>query len=148
MNNRIDVLVVDDDPDYCELAEEALRSCGRHNVLCVHDGTDALDYMHAHGKFDGRDPRHQPRLVLLDLKMERMQGLEVVQRMRADQHTAHVPVIVLSGTDDQQALRACYDAGANSVVRKTADFNELRRKLGGIFAFWLDANEQNRASQV
>lgn len=144
MNNKIDVLVVDDDPDYCELAALALQACGQRNTLCVNDGQEALNYLHGLAAHAGRDVRDQPRLVLLDLKLVRMQGLEVLRRLRAEPSTAAVPVVVLSGTDDQAALRACYDAGANSVVRKTSDFDELKRKLRGIFEFWLNVNEETR----
>ena len=148
MTQSIDVLVVDDDHDYCELAVAALKACGQRDILCLHDGTEAIDYLHGTNRFSGRDVRHQPRLVLLDLKLVRVHGLEVLRKMRAVPATHDVPVVVLSGTDDQQALRECYEAGANSVVRKTVDYAELTRKIHGIFEFWLNINEQNRASRV
>lgn len=145
---NFDVLVVDDDPDYCELALAALQACGQRSTLCVHDGEDALAYLHGAGRFSGRDLRSQPRLVLLDLNLVRVHGLEVIKRMRSDAASCDVPVVVLSGSDDQAALRACYEAGANSVVRKTVDYTELTRKIRGIFEFWLNVNEQNRESRV
>ena len=148
MKKHIDVLVIDDDPDYCELATLALAACGQRSVLCLHDGTDAIDYMHGKGKYSERDPRSQPRLLLLDLKLVKMHGLEVLRQLRALPLTRAVPVVVLSATDDQDALRECYDAGANSVVRKTSDPVELERKMRGIFQFWLNVNEQNRDSRV
>lgn len=148
MNKKIDVLVVDDDPDYCELAVAALAACGQRKVLCVHDGTDALDYLQGQGKYKGRNVNSQPRLVLLDLKLAKVHGLEVLTQLRAQRATTEVPVVVLSGSDDQALLRQCYDAGANSVVRKTMDSTELERKMRGIFEFWLNVNEQNRHSRV
>ena len=144
MNKNIDVLVVDDDPAYCELAVAALNACGQHNTLCVHDGTDALDFLHGRNEHSGRDVQHQPRLVLLDLKLVKVHGLEVIRAIRAQACTRNLPVVVLSGTDDQQVLRECYDAGANSVVSKTIDYGELTRKIRGIFEFWLNVNEENR----
>jgi CheY-like chemotaxis protein len=148
MNKNIDVLMVDDDLDYCELAVAALDACGKRTILCVHDGTDALDYLRGQNQYSDRDVRHQPRLVLLDLKLVKIDGLEVLKQMRAEPATRNVPVVMLSGADDQDALRACYDAGANSVVRKTTDNAELGRKIRGIFEFWLNVNEQNRESRV
>ena len=148
MTQKIDVLVVDDDPDYCELAVAALKACGQRHVLCLHDGTDAIDYLRGANRFSGRDVRAQPRLVLLDLKLVRMHGLEVLRAMRADAAARDVPVVVMSATDDQKSLRECYEAGANSVVRKTVDYTELIRKLKGIFEFWLNINEQNHESRV
>ncbi|WP_298926537.1 response regulator [uncultured Ramlibacter sp.] len=148
MSNKTDVLVVDDDPDYCELASEALKACGQQTVLCLYDGTEALDWLHAKGPYAGRDTTAQPRLVLLDLKLVALDGLEVLRQMRAAQPTRNVPVVVVSGTDDQAVLRSCYEAGANSIVRKTADPAEFERKMRGIFEFWLNVNEQNRESRV
>ncbi len=148
MNKKIDVLVVDDDRDYCELAVAALAACGQRKVLCVHDGDDALDYLQGRGEYKGRDVNSQPRLVLLDLKLVKVHGLEVLTQLRGQRATTEVPVVVLSGSDDQALLRQCYDAGANSVVRKTMDSTELERKMRGIFEFWLNVNEQNRQSRV
>jgi CheY-like chemotaxis protein len=148
MKKKIDVLVIDDDRDYCEMAVSALHTCGQRNVMCVHDGSDGLDYLHGANTYRGRDLKDQPRLVLLDLKMVRVHGLEVLKSMRAQPHSASVPVVVLSATDDQSALRECYGAGANSVVRKTSDADEFVRKMRGIFEFWLNVNEQNRESRV
>lgn len=148
MTNKIDVLVVDDDPDYCELAVAALNACGQRNTLCLHDGKDALDFLRGANRYEGRDMRTQPRLVLLDLRLVKVHGLEVLEQMRADPVLHNIPVVVLSGTDDQHALRECYDAGANSVVRKTVDYDELKRKIAGIFEFWLNINEQDRGSRV
>lgn len=148
MTDNIDVLVIDDDPDYCELAVAALNACGQHKTLCLHDGKDALDYLHGTNNFDGRDVTQQPRLVLLDLKLVGINGLEVLKGIRAEPSSRNVAVVVLSGTDDQRALRECYDAGANSVVRKTVDYGELTRKIRGIFEFWLNVSEENRDSSA
>ena len=148
MLTNTDVLVVDDDSDYCELAVAALHACGQRNTLCLHDGTDALDYLHGRNRFGKRDVRFQPRLVLLDLKLVKVHGLEVIKRLRAEPCSRNVPVVVLSGTDDQQTLRECYDAGANSVVRKTVDYSELTRKMSGIFEFWLNVNEEHSDSRL
>lgn len=141
--HKLDVLLVDDDPDYCELATAALRDCGQKYLLCVHDGQQALDYLRGEGNWQGRDTASQPRLVLLDLKMVGLQGLEVLRRIRAEPLTRDVPTVIHAGGDLQPVLRECYAAGANSVVRKTGDMDDLSRKLQGIFSFWLDANEPN-----
>lgn len=145
----IAILVVDDNPDHRELTVQALRECcDPSRIAAVEDGADALDFMFARGAHGGRDPRKQPRLVLLDMKLTRLHGLDVLKAMRADPRTQAVPVVMLSASSDKQALDSCYEAGANSVVRKTTDFDELRRKMRQMHDFWITVNESNRHSRV
>jgi two-component system response regulator len=94
------------------------------------------------------DARKQPRLVILDLKLSRVHGLDVLKAMRANPFTQWTPVVMLSSSTEKAELDACYEAGANSVVGKTHDFEELRRKMKRVYEFWITVNEANRNSRV
>jgi two-component system response regulator len=143
------VLLVEDDEDYRELTLAALHECcDPARILAVGDGEHALDYLFGRKAHAGRDTRRQPRLVVLDLKLTRVHGLEVLEAMRNDPLTQSVPVVVLSGTSEKAELDRCYHAGANSVVGKTDDIGELRRKMRRMYEFWITVNEANRNSRV
>jgi CheY-like chemotaxis protein len=143
------LLVVDDNPDHRELIIGALgERCDRARIATAGDGQEALDYLFGRGAHAGRDTRKQPRLVILDLRMDGVDGLGVLQAMRADPRTLAVPVVVLSGVTDRVLLDKCYSAGANSVVRKSVQIDELRYKMAKVYDFWMTVNESDRHSRV
>jgi CheY-like chemotaxis protein len=143
------ILLVEDNPDHRELTLAALRErCDASRLVALADGDEALDFLFARGAFDDRDMRKQPRLVLLDMKLTRVHGLEVLRAMRANPLTQSVPVVMLSASTERTELDSCYEAGANSVVRKSTDYQELRGKMHRVYDFWLTVNEANRASRV
>jgi CheY-like chemotaxis protein len=147
--SEIAILVVEDNPDHRELTVRALAECcDADKILAVEDGAEALEYLHGEGAYAGRDARRQPRLVILDMRLTRLHGLEVLRAMRADARTQSVPVVMLSSSTEKQELDSCYEAGANSVVRKSIDYDELRRKMKQVHDFWITVNEANRASRV
>jgi two-component system response regulator len=143
------ILLVEDDADDRELALRALHEvCDPARIVCAEDGSDALDFMFARGAHTGRDIRKQPRLVILDLQLQQLHGLDVLKAMRLDPVTAGVPVVMLTGATEKTDLDRCYSEGANSVVRKAVDFEETRRKLKQVYEFWITVNEANRNSRV
>jgi CheY-like chemotaxis protein len=143
------VLVIDDNPDHRELIASALAErCERSRILAAESGPEALDYLLCRGPHEGRDARKQPRLVILDLKMTPLDGLQVLREIRADARTTSIPVVVLSSTSEKAELDRCYEAGANSVVRKSIDYAELRQKMAKVYDFWITVNEANRHSRV
>lgn len=145
----IAILVVEDNPEHRELTVLALAEfCDPARIGTAVDGVEALDYLFARGKFAGRDSRRQPRLVILDLHLPRLDGVEVLKAIRSDPETLSVPVVMLSSTSEKAELDNCYRAGANSVVRKTIDFQELRAKMKHVYGFWMTVNEANRNSRV
>ncbi|HVZ46262.1 MAG TPA: response regulator [Ramlibacter sp.] len=147
--NDIAILVVEDNSDHLELIVSALaEKIDRTRIATAVDGAQALDFLLARGPHAERDVRKQPRLVIMDLKMAPMDGLQTLKAMRADSNTSSVPVVMLSGSSDKQELDSCYAAGANSVVRKSLDFDELRTKMARVYDFWLTVNEANRHSRV
>lgn len=143
------VLVIEDNPDHRELIVSALAErCDRSRLVAAEDGAQALDYLLCRGIHAGRDARKQPRLVLLDLKMSPVDGLDVLRAIRADARTTSIPVVVMSSTSEKSELDRCYEAGANSVVRKSIDYDELRLRMAKVYDFWITVNEANRHSRV
>lgn len=145
----IAILVVEDNPDHRELTVIALRDCcDPARIGTAADGVEALDYLFGRGSYEGRDARKQPRLVILDINLTRLHGLDVLKAMRSNAATQSVPVVMLSSSTEKRELDSCYEAGANSVVRKSVDYEELRRKMKQVYDFWMTVNEANRNSRV
>ena len=141
MNSKI-ILLVEDNPD-----DEALtlRAFQRSNILneivVARDGAEALDYLFGAGKFEGRDISEQPQIVLLDLKLPKIDGLEVLERIRANEQTKLLPVVILTSSKEQQDLLQSYSLGANSYVRKPVDFSEFYEAVRNLGLYWLILNE-------
>jgi CheY-like chemotaxis protein len=143
------VLVVDDNPDHRELTRLALcECCDPARVSTASDGADALDYLFGRGAHAGRDPRRPPRLAIIDMDLSQIGGLEVLKAIRANPATQSLPVVMVSSSGEKAKLDSCYAAGANSVVRKSLDYEELRRKMRRVYEFWITVNEANRNSRV
>lgn len=143
------ILLVEDNADHRELILAALSErCDPARIAIAEDGTDALDFLFCRGAHAGRDPRKPPRLVILDMKLTRVHGIEVLRAMRANAMTHSVPVVMLSSSTEKAELDRCYEAGANSVVRKSFEVDELRRKMAQMYEFWVNVNEANRHSRV
>lgn len=143
--NDAEILVVDDNPDHLELTVLALSECSDPSTIATAtDGVEALDYLFARGAHSDRDISRQPRVVILDMKLVRMHGLEVLKAIRKDGRTATLPVVMHSSSTEKNDIAACYANGANSYVRKATDFDELRRKMRQVHDFWMTVNEQSR----
>ena len=139
------ILVIDDNPDHLELTLMALgECCDPKGVATVGDGHEALDWLFGRGACEGRDTAHQPRLIILDMKLVRMNGLDVLKAVRSDPRTATIPVVMHSSSTERGDIAACYAHGANSYVRKATDYDELRRKMRQVHDFWLTVNERQR----
>jgi two-component system, response regulator len=141
------ILVVEDNPDHLELTLLTLQEHGvRNDIAVAHDGVEALNYLFGEGPHAGRDTSRQPDLVLLDLKLPKLTGLEVLQRMRADARTAVVPVVILTSSSEEEDIVATYRSGANSFVRKPVDFVDFTEKLRQLKLYWLTVNESRPVS--
>jgi two-component system, response regulator len=138
------ILVVEDNPDHLELTLLTLQE--RNDIAVAHDGVEALNYLFGEGAHAGRDTSRQPDLVLLDLKLPKLTGLEVLQRMRADARTAVVPVVILTSSSEEEDIVATYRSGANSFVRKPVDFVDFTEKLRQLKLYWLTVNESRPVS--
>lgn len=141
MGNKV-ILLVEDNPDDCILTVRALK---QHNIANeikeVKDGQEALDYLFGEGEYAGRDIAIQPQIILLDLKLPKVDGLEVLQNIRADSRTRRLPVVILTSSNEQKDRISSYDLGANSYVRKPVDFNEFIEAARQLGMYWLMLNE-------
>ena len=136
------ILLVEDNPDDVELTLRAFRKNNIANeVVVVNDGAEALDYLFGEGDYTDRNPEETPRIILLDLKLPKIDGLQVLERLRAYRYTKLVPVIILTSSKEEQDLISGYQNGANSYVRKPVDFNEFVEAVKHIGLYWLLINE-------
>ncbi|MCD6359626.1 MAG: response regulator [Armatimonadetes bacterium] len=136
------ILLVEDNPDDVELTLRALHGANISNEIVVaRDGVEALDYLFGTGVHTGRDPRELPAVVLLDLKMPRVDGLEVLQRLRADERTKLTPVVILTTSDEDADIVAGYELGANSYVRKPVSFEDFAGAIKQLGLYWLLLNQ-------
>ncbi len=141
MNRSRVVLLVEDNPDDVELTRRAFEKSRLANGLVVaRDGEEALDWLFATGAHAGRPPG-QPEIVLLDLKLPKVDGLEVLRRLRADPRTRRLPVVVLTSSNEEHDMMASYDLGANSFVRKPVDFAQFVEATRQLGLYWLVLNE-------
>ena len=136
------ILLVEDNPDDEALAVRALRKSNIANELVVaRDGVEALEYLFAEGAYLGRDSHRMPQVVLLDLKLPKLDGLGVLRRMRQDARTRRIPVVLLTSSNEEQDRISGYDLGANSYVRKPVDFNQFTEATRQLGMYWLVLNE-------
>lgn len=136
------ILLVEDNPDDVDLTIRALKRNNIMNeVVIAHDGVEALDYLFATGTHTGRDTSVMPQMVLLDLKLPKIDGLEVLRRVRSDERTKLLPVVILTSSKEQQDLVESYSLGANSYVRKPVDFTQFVEAVRQLGLYWLVLNE-------
>jgi CheY-like chemotaxis protein len=139
------VLLVEDNPDDEALTLRALKKNNIANeIVIAEDGAQALDYLFGTGQFAGRDARNRPALILLDLKLPKVDGLSVLAQVRADERTKTVPVVVLTSSAEERDLMKSYELGVNSYVRKPVDFGEFVEATRQLGVYWLILNEQPR----
>lgn len=141
MNNK-PILLVEDNADDEELTIHAFEKNRIGNpVIVARDGVEALDYLFGTGPWEGRDTRDAPAMVLLDLKLPRVDGLEVLKCIRADERTRFLPVIILTSSNDDRDRLQGYSLGVNSYVRKPVDFDAFIEAAGQLGLYWLLLNE-------
>ena len=141
MNSKI-ILLVEDNPSDVALTQRALAKSHVANELVVaEDGQEALDYLFGAGAYAGREVTELPALVLLDLKLPRVEGLEVLRQIRADERTRRLPVVILTTSKEEQDVAQSYDLGANSYIRKPVDFTQFAQAVEHLGLYWLVLNE-------
>ena len=138
----VEILLVEDNPLDVELTLHALRENHLENrILVVRDGSEALDYIYCQGEFADRDANDVPSVILLDLKLPKVSGLEVLERLKSDPKTKNIPVVVLTSSDQDRDIEKCYEYGVNSYIVKPVDFEQFTEAIRRIKYYWVLLNK-------
>jgi two-component system, response regulator len=143
--NAVEILIVEDNPNDAELTLRALRKNNLANsVFVAEDGEEALDFFFCRGKFEGRTFENPPKVVLLDLKLPKVNGLEVLRIVKKDKRTLHIPIVVVTSSREEPDMLEAYDLGVNSYVVKPVDFDQFINAMSSLGLYWLLVNEPLR----
>jgi len=142
LSHAIEILLVEDNPEDAELTIRALRKKNMANKVChVRDGEEALDYLFGTGSYAGRDINNTPRVVLLDLKLPKVNGIEVLSRIKSDDRTKRTPVVVLTSSHEDRDLEECYRLGVNSYIVKPVEFDSFIKVVTDLSLYWVLLNK-------
>jgi len=137
------ILLAEDNPDDVLLTQRAFKKSNVANeLIVVNDGQETLDYLFAEGKYEGRDTSIMPEVILLDIKMPRLDGLEVLKRIREDLRTKHLPVVILTTSKEEKDIVQSYCLGANSYITKPVDFDQFVEAVEQLGLYWLVLNQK------
>ena len=143
MSDDVEILLVEDHPKDIEFTLHALRQENlTRNIQVVRDGEEALEFLFCRGEFSGRSFEHPPKLVVLDLKLPKLSGLEVLKAIKTDPRTKAIPVTILTSSNEERDLVDGYKFGANSYVQKPMDFDDFRDAVKRLGLYWLVANHE------
>ncbi len=141
-SSKVEILLVEDNPTDVELTLRALKKNNLANkVHVVTDGEQALEFIFATGSYKGRDINHKPRVILLDLKLPKVDGLEILRKIKSDERTKNIPVVVLTSSREEQDRVKSYRLGVNSYIVKPVDFNQFTKAVSELGLYWLLLNE-------
>ncbi|MCD6017568.1 MAG: response regulator [Bacteroidetes bacterium] len=142
MKEGIEILLVEDSASDAEMTIKALKKNNLANkLLHLKDGSAALDFIFAEGTYAGRNVEDKPRVILLDLKMPKVNGIEVLERIRMDARTRTIPVVMLTSSKEDPDILRCYELGANSYVIKPVEFDEFQKAISNLGLFWMIVNQ-------
>jgi two-component system response regulator len=145
MRREIEVLLVEDSVSDAEMTIRALKKNNMANqLLHLKDGAEALDFLFAEGAYSDRLIENTPRVVLLDLKMPKVNGIEVLRRIKSDERTKKIPVVILTSSKEDPDIQKCYDLGVNGYVVKPVEFDEFYKAISSIGLYWMIVNEPPR----
>ena len=141
-SSEVDILLVEDNQDDAELALHALRRENlANNILVARDGEDALEFIFCSGAFTHRSLDRPPKLILLDLKLPKVDGMEVLKRLKSDARTKTVPVVIMTSSKEERDMVKGYGLGANSYIQKPVDFDQFRETVKQVGLYWLVTNQ-------
>ncbi len=141
-SENLDILLVEDNQDDMDLALHALRREKlANNIFVARDGEEALDFIFCRGAFAQRSFEHPPKLVLLDLKLPKVDGMEVLKQVKSDPRTKTIPVVIMTSSKEERDLVASYNLGANSYIQKPVDFDQFRETVKTVGLYWLVINQ-------
>ncbi|HJP63832.1 MAG TPA: response regulator [Mucilaginibacter sp.] len=141
-DNRVEVLLVEDNPHDAEMTIRALRKVNLANRLIhLKDGAEALDFIFSKGAFSDRDINDKPKVILLDIKMPKVDGIEVLRQIKADEETKTIPVVIMTSSKEEQDIITSYDLGVNSYVVKPVDFEGFAKAVSELGFYWLITNQ-------
>lgn len=141
MSESYDLILAEDNPSDAELVMRMLRKTGiAENILHVDDGAELLDYVFGKGIYAGRNATENPRLIIMDMKMPRVDGLEALRQIKAQQHTRSIPVVLLTSSQEPDDVQSAYALGVNSYVVKPMDFDDFMKIISSIGMYWLGTN--------
>lgn len=142
IENPIEILLVEDNPNDVELALHALKKNNLANrIHVVRDGAEALEFLFASGAYAGRDVNHTPKVILLDLKLPKVDGMEVLRRIKSDERTRSIPVVVLTSSREERDIVESYRLGVNSYITKPVDFEQFTEAVRQLGLYWLLLNQ-------
>jgi two-component system, response regulator len=140
--NAVEILIVEDNPRDAELTLRALKKNNlANNVLIAQDGAEALDFFFCRGKYKKRKISSPPKVVMLDLKLPKVNGLEVLRVVKSDKRTSHIPIVVVTSSRQEPDMKEAYDLGVNSYVVKPVDFDQFISAMSSLGLYWLLVNE-------
>ena len=141
-NLQVEILLVEDNMDDAEMTIHALRKKSLANRLThLHDGEEALDFLFGTGKYEGRNTNFKPKLILLDLKMPKVNGMEVLERVKSNSETKKIPVVILTSSKEDPDLKKCYELGANSYIVKPVEFESFVNAVSELGLYWMLLNQ-------
>jgi two-component system response regulator len=142
MVQEIEVLLIEDNASDVEMITRALKKPNNEGALFrVKDGGEALDFLFGEGRYAGRETKAQPQIILIDLKMPRVHGKECLMRIKMNERTKKIPVVVLSSSREDADITECYDLGANGYVIKPMDSGEFHKTIAAIGSYWIKLNQ-------
>ena len=142
MEQQIDILLVEDNPEEAELAIRSLKKNNIANRLVhIDDGAEALDYIFSRGKYSERPPHSNPRLILLDLNLPKVGGLDILKQVKSDERTKMIPIVVLTSSQEQRDVIESYKLGVNSYIVKPVNFTSFAQAIAELKMYWLVLNQ-------
>jgi two-component system response regulator len=140
-NYELEIILIEDNPDDAALAIRALKKQNLANKLIhLKDGAEALDFIYGRGAYSERSIINTPRVILLDLKMPKVNGLEVLEKLKSDMSTKHIPVVILTSSAEDPDIKECYKLGANSYIVKPVDFDNFAKTVVDLGLYWMVLN--------